>query len=152
MLIGRSFNRWWLKSLSWALLVAASDFHFSTAACIRGNQESDFYFSTFFLLFRSSRTGAFEFNSTVSCSRSPRPSRAWRRAFARTPAPTPRSITITTNILEATISISVHAPWRQRAGKTTGRFRSSSKWIQESEGRSLVPFHTGTLNPRSQCF
>src|SRR6266576_2131776 len=33
-----------LKYLSWALLVAASDFHFSAAACIGGNQESDFYF------------------------------------------------------------------------------------------------------------
>ena len=33
-----------LKYLPWALLVAASDLQFSAAACIGGNQESDFYF------------------------------------------------------------------------------------------------------------
>jgi hypothetical protein len=35
------------------------------------NHRSDFYFETFLFLFRSSRTGTFEFNSTASCSRSP---------------------------------------------------------------------------------
>ena len=50
-----------------------------------GNQGLDSYFQNYVFLFRSSRTGAFEFNSTTYCSRSPRRRAgrgAWPRRFA----------------------------------------------------------------------